>query len=251
MILRSIKVTSPGLKDKIINNLIWAIANIIVFVYVMPTFGLQATFGTFITFSVPIFLLFLTAINLMFDMLWDVVNLSGSALQYELTLPIPPSMVFVKYALEYMYQTIITILPIVPVAKLLLWNHISFQYFSFFKFSLLIITATIFSGFFTLFIISIIKSMYGIRNIFSRVLCPMWNLGGLSFSWYSVYHTSSIFAYLCLVNPLTYAYEGCRAATLQPTIALPYWYCIIALLLFTTLFATLAIKNLQKRLDCL
>jgi len=139
-----------------------------------------------------------------------------------------------------------------PVGKLLLWNQFSLEHFSFVKFYFLLLVASLFLGFFSIFIVSITKDMYsGLDNIWTRILFPMWFLGGFQFTWKTVYHISPPLAYINLLNPLTYALEGGRAAALDPAQSLPYWLCIGALMLFTILFGYLGIQNLKKRLDCI
>lgn len=251
LLLRSIKITSNGLSDKMFNSLFWSSLNIIIFAYIMPSMGLDKNFGAFIVATMPVSCAFFTSINSIYALLTDVSN-DGSSLTYELILPLPQWIVFAKYAFENMYQALAVSIIILPVGKLLLWNDFSLEYFSFFKFYFLLIVASAFFGFFSIFITSITTDIYsGLDNVWIRVIFPMWFLGGFQFSWQTLYGISPTIAYLNLLNPLTYAIEGSRAAALDPKLSLPYWYCILALIIFAAIFGYIGIQKLKKRLDCL
>jgi len=251
LFLRSVKITTPGLKDKMINSLIWSMLNIIIFAYVMPSIGLEKNFASFIVATMPMSCAFFTSINSIYALLTDVTS-DGSSLTYELILPVPQWMIFTKYAFENMYQALAVSILIVPVGKLLLWNDFSLQYFSFLKFYLLLAVCSLFFGFFSIFITSLCKDIYsGLDNVWIRIIFPMWFLGGFQFPWKTLYSISPPFAYLNLLNPLVYALEGGRAAALNPELSLPYWYCIAALVIFSGIFGYVGIQNLKKRLDCL
>ncbi|MFA5998837.1 MAG: ABC transporter permease [Candidatus Babeliales bacterium] len=251
LLVRSFIITSPGIKDKIINNLLWSILNIVVFTYVMPSMGLDKNFGAFMVATMPISCAFFVSISSIYVLLTDISN-DGSNLQYELTLPLPQWLAFAKYAFENTYQALCSAILVLPVGQLLLWNHYSFVDLSYVKFYLLLTVASFFFGFFSIFIASITTDMYsGLDNMWTRIIFPMWFLGGFQFSWKTVYHISPAMAYINLLNPVTYALEGARSAALDPSDSLPYWLCIGALTLFTILFGYLGIQNLKKRLDCI
>ena len=251
MLLRSIKVTAPGLKDKIINNLVWSVINVLIFTYIMPSNNPEVTFGALMAVAAPITTCIFSSVSGMLVLLTEITQ-EGTHLQYELTLPMKQSTVFVKYALQFAYESFITSLLVLPIIKILLWNQIPLESFCFFKFHLILLMTSIFGGFFGIFVVSITKDMYsGYDNISTRIIFPLWFLGGFQFSWQSLYNISPMLANLNLFNPFTYAFEGCRAAGLNPNVSLPYWCCFFALLFFTFIFAFFGIKNLKKRLDCL
>lgn len=250
LFVSNFRTFKPRIADQIINGLFWSTINIIVFGYIMIERGVSADYGPFIVVTLAcvqgIFTPFHNIIILISNM-----NDSSSNLHYELTLPIPQSWIFLKYAITNAYQGFITTLLILPFGKVLLWNSFSFQYFSFCKFYFLTILTCLFSGFFALFLASKMHDLFKIANMWQRILFPLWFLAGFQFSWKDLYQTSPALAYLNLLNPLTYAVEGARAAGLNPALSLPYWNCIAALTGFTILFGYLGIKNLKQRMDCL
>ena len=250
MIIRTFLIYKPNFKDKVLNAAVWVALNITVFGLIMPTIGLH-NFGPFMLISTTISQGFFTAVNNIASIVTEI-NETSSNLQYELTLPISSTKVFVKYALELAYQGFITSMLIFPMGLLLLNNEFSFQYFLWGKFYLIQIIACTFSGFFALWIASFTKDIYnGLENFWLRIIFPLWFLGGFQFSWKNLFSIAPKFAYINLFNPLTYALEGGRAAALDPALSLPYWNCIGALTVFTMLFGYLGIKKLKKRLDCL
>ncbi|MBI2352616.1 hypothetical protein HYV11_00010 [Candidatus Dependentiae bacterium] len=251
LLLRSIKISSKGLFDKIINSLIWSIFTILIYTYIMPNMGMDQTIGTFMAATLPLSCAFFASFNTSYILLIDMTN-DGSALTYELLLPIPQWIIFAKYAIENSYQAIVVSFFILPISKLLLWDHLSLEHFSIIKFHFMLIIASISFGFFSIFVASITKDMFsGYDNISNRIIFPMWLLGGYQFSWKTLYQISPTLAYLNLLNPLTYALEGGRSTIIDPQLCLPYWYCIFALIIFAIISGYFGIQKLKKRLDCL
>jgi ABC-type polysaccharide/polyol phosphate export permease len=249
LLISNFHTFKPRLKDQIINGLLWGGINIAVFAYIMPTRGL-VDYGPFILISIASIQGFMIPVHNVILLVSDI-NDPGSNLHYELSLPVRQSMVFIKYALANAYQGFITTMLIIPMGKLALWKSFSFQYFSFFKLYFLISLVCLFSGFFSLLLASRIHNLFKISNMWQRIIFPLWFLAGFQFSWKNLYETSPALAYLNLLNPLTYALEGGRAAALNPADSLPYWNCIAALIFFTTVSGCLGIYKLRKRLDCL
>ncbi|OGB86276.1 hypothetical protein A3J41_02745 [candidate division TM6 bacterium RIFCSPHIGHO2_12_FULL_38_8] len=240
----------PRIVDQMINGLLWAGINIMVFGYIMTTRGISADYGPFIVVTIASVQGFFIPVHNVILLVSDM-NDQGSNLHYELTLPTPQWSVFVKYALANAYQGFITTLLMIPFGKLMLGAKFNLHYFSFFKFYFLIVLTCLFSGFFALFLASRIKDLFKISNMWQRIIFPLWFLAGFQFSWKNLYDIAPTLAYLNLCNPLTYALEGGRAAALNPALSLPYWRCVIMLIGFTILFGYLGVMNLKKRLDCL
>lgn len=248
LLIRSFIIYKPEFKHKIINALIVSGLHIIVYTYIMPSLGL-INFGPFILFTSISTLAFFSAINNLPAFIMEITNEENN-LKYELTLPIPQWLIFFKYAIVNSYQGLITAFFVLPVGKLLLWNIECFTYFSTIKFLVILIISSIFFGLFSIFIASITATIYTFDDIWIRIIFPMWFLGGFQFSWKNLYAISPIVAYINFLNPLMYVLEGIRSASLDPTLSLPYWICIIVLILASLLFGYIGIHNLKKRLDC-
>ena len=250
LMIRSFVVYKPHFKDKTINALTWTTLNVAVVAFIMPTVGLY-NFGPFSLIGITASNSFFTAANQISGLISEIEG-DTSNLKYELTLPIPQWLALAKYAFEYAYQGFISSLMIVPIGLVLLFREFQFQNFFIIKFHCILLLISIFSGFFALWMSNFVKDMFhGIENMWSRIIFPLWFLGGFQFSWQGLYSISPVLAYINLLNPLTYAMEGARACTLNPALSLPYWNCVFALVGFTIIFGYLGIRNLKRRLDCL
>lgn len=251
MLMRSRKVLAPALKDKLINNLVWSNLNIIIFGLIMPQLGLSQNFGAFMTLTMPASCAFFLSVNCIYGLLYDVTN-DGSNLRYELTLPIPQWLTFAKYGIENIMQSFIIASLSFPIGSLLMWHQVSFSCIGIIKFYCILLMSCIFSGIFALFIVSITYDFFnGLDNAWTRIIFPMWFLGGFQFSWQTLYDISPYLAYINLLNPVTYALEGCRASMMYTNSSLPYALCFCMLLLFSTVFGYVGIQRLKKRMDCL
>ncbi|MBI2344848.1 hypothetical protein HYV10_02120 [Candidatus Dependentiae bacterium] len=254
MLERSILTMRYTLPDKIINHLYWVILNIVVFSYIMPhapSVGISSNYGLLVALSMPISAAFFGAINCMYGLLYDVTN-EGSHLRYELTLPIPQWLVFTKYGIEISIQTFIATSVLFPVVYIMLFKQITFTLVSIIKFYLILMATSLFSGFFSVFIVSMAQDiLQGLDNVWIRIVFPMWFLGCFQFSWSDLYTINPIIAYADLCNPLTWALEASRSSIVTNGSVLNFWLCILALIIFTLIFGYIGTQRLLKRMDCL
>src|SRR3990167_6171253 len=142
--------------DNYINTLCWVILSLLVFQFIMPQLGCNYQ-GDFVLVSCVISKAFF---GIMDGVSCVVADLEGDkTITYDMTLPISHNLLFVKIAISNAIQAFLLSIFIIPAGKLLLWNYISFPYFCFPKFILIIFISSFFAGFFSLFIISITKSI--------------------------------------------------------------------------------------------
>jgi ABC-2 type transport system permease protein len=233
--------------DKVINLSIWVTCTIIIMGYIMPLLGLNPDYGVFqlggLVGSAGLFEVFPSVMNL-------VVDYEGDRLiSYQLTLPVPSWLIFIKIICNYAINAIVLGIIVVPLGKLILWNQFDLTKISIIPFFLVLIITGIFFGVFTLFISSLVKNMATIENVWMRVLFPLWFFGGFQFSWYVLYQLVPKLAYINLLNPITYIMEGMRATLLGQEGYIHYIYCLVALVFFSILFGVIAIARLKKRLD--
>ena len=181
-----------------------------------------------------------------------VADIQGNkTISYELTLPIRPTLIFIKYALSSALEAFLISCLLLPVGKLLFFTTIHFTHFSLIKLSIIYFCSSLFFGFFSLLLASTIKNLYKAENIWIRIIFPMWFLGCYQFSWKTLYAVSPLFAYINLLNPLTHITEAGRSATLDVTGSLPFWSSCMYLLFCTALVGYIGIRLLKKRLDCI
>lgn len=217
--------------------------------YVMPLLGMTQEYGPFAAWgaipSACIFELYGLAILLVTDIRGE------RAISSRLILPVPTNLVFVAKACAYAIKSLANTLTAGTVGALLLavGGRFSLAHFSLFKLSLGIVVCVVFVGFFSLFMTSLVESIYRLSSVWTRILYPLWYLGGAQFSWQVTVAFWPTLGFCCLLNPITYLMEGVHAATLDPSRYLNFWFCMVMILLFTSAFGVIGIKRLKKQLQ--
>ncbi|HBL98814.1 TPA: hypothetical protein DDZ86_04190 [Candidatus Dependentiae bacterium] len=217
--------------------------------YIFPLLGMTQDYGPFVAWSaIPsagIFEIFGFAMVLLSDIRGE------RSISSRLILPIPTYLVFVAKAYAYACRALINVVAAagVGVVVLLVGGRFSAEYFSFWKFGVAVGCILLFVGFFTLFVVSLIKDVYRLNSVWKRVLSPMHYFGGAQFSWKTAVVFLPAFGYLSLLNPVLYLNEGIHAATLNPEQFLNFWLCCGVMLLMTVLFGVMGIKRLKKQLQ--
>lgn len=234
--------------DNYINASCWTIISLFVFHFIMPHVGLRYD-GTFFIVGAVIAKNFYAMMDNSAIIIADIEE--GRTISYDMTLPISHTFLFTKIAISHAIYSVMISLWILPLSKLLLWNHLHFPYFTLYKFLIIIFVTALFAGFFSLFIIGQTKSLQNIEDVYSGILFPLVCLGCYQFTWKSMAEVSPMLAYLNFLNPIMYMFEGIRSATLDPSLSLPFWACIFALLLYTIPIGYLGIRMLKKRLDAI
>lgn len=249
LIWRDMAVFRPHVWGKMVNCAIWVTITTLVFQYI--GFG-----GT--SESIGIFMACANAASTgFFEVMENVDRFIGDlqgerSITYALTLPLAQSMVFIRIALSNALQTMPFALCVLPLSKLLVWDSFSLVHFSLPKFILILVLAQLFYGFFSLWLICMVKNLEATGNIWNRVIFPLWILGCYQFSWAMLLAKSPVIAYLSLAfNPLVFATEGMRAAVMGQEGFLPFWGCCFGLIVFTILIGIIGIKRMKQRLDCL
>lgn len=214
----------------------------------LPSMGLQ-NYAPFILISSAIgYGFFIAAFNAI-DLIDDMTE--GQAILYELTLPIPQWLIFIKYAISTALQALIISLSIIPCGMLVLGTIAPFPEFSLIKFIAILLCASLFYGSFMLIFATAIQNMLQVENLWLRLIFPMWYLGCFQFPWHTLHKISPYLAYLDLCNPMTYIMEGARSATLDPINSLSFSLCCFMIICFALLSLTCGVYFMKKRLDCL
>ncbi len=214
----------------------------------MPAMGLE-NFGAFILISsimsYGFFITMQNAITLIEDVTGD------QAILYELTLPIPQWMIFMKFAISNMMQACLISLTLLPFGLLVLMESNPYPNFSWFKFIIIFTCASIFYGTFSLIFATALKNMQQIDNVWLRIVFPMWYLGCWQFSWQTVYSISPALAYLNLCNPMTLIIEAGRSAAMGSAGSLPFIPCCVMIIIYAFIAGYAGIYWMKKRLDCI
>ncbi len=240
-------IFKKGIFGDIIDTQIWAFILVFVTSFLYPKLGMSNQYGVIYLLGTIVSCALVEAEN---NTMLFVSDMEGNNVtSYQLTLPKPKYIFFLKQILTSAIRTMILSILILPLGKLLLWNRFSFAMFSSYKFLLIFVVTALFAGSFSLLMASLVKNMAEIDTIIFRLFLPLWFLGGVSFPWYATQKISSTISYLFLINPVIFASEGVRAAVLGQQNYINFWICITVLTLWTFIFGFIASKRLQKRLD--
>ncbi len=250
LLWRDVRVLKKDFINSVIDAMIMPATFIIIAGYVLPYLGMPADYGAFMIVSSIVMMAYATANwRGAAQLVGDIEGVRS--ISYELTLPLPPWLVFVKiacaYAVDAMFLNILTL----PLGKLLLWDKFSLAQFSIGKFVLIYLVMNLFFGFYSLWIASWVNGSRGFARFYLRYGSQLLFFSGFQFSWGILREAVPWLAYINIANPFVYAFEGARAAVLGQTGSLNFWLCLVMLCFFVVLFAVLANKNFKKRLDCL
>jgi len=248
LLKRDLTVFAHSALDNYINTLSWVLLSLVVYQFIMPKMGWIYA-GDFLLVSCVISKAFFGIMDGVTSM---VADLDGDkTITYDMTLPISHTLLFIKIALSNAIYTFLLSLFVLPAGKLLLWNYIQLPHFNILKFFIIMTATSIFAGFFSLYIIGTTQSIMQIEDVWSVKLFPLFCLGGFNFTWKIMFQTTPWLAYLNLINPVMYMFEGIRSATLEPSISLPFWICISFLLIASIPMGYIGIYLLKKRLDAI
>jgi hypothetical protein len=248
LIYRDISIFVPFMYEKFVNALVWIGSVTIAFEYIFPQMGMPHM-GGFIAIGSMVAWNFFGMIQHVNTFLSDLEG--EKSISYYLTLPISQGLVIVRMALSIGIQGMLLSLLFLPLLKLLLGNGLSLAHVSWFKFFLIYCTYNLMYGTLTLFFVSCVKHIYSVMTIWQRYMWTMWYFGCAQFSWATLYKVNPLLAYLNLLNPMTFAMEGTRAAVFGQEGSLNFWYCFVMLWVFISLTLWIGVKRLKKRLDCL
>jgi ABC-2 type transport system permease protein len=233
--------------DKIINALVWAGTSIPITGYVLPLFGLSREYAAFFAAGFGIscgwFEIYPQVVTLIADLE------SERHIDYQLTLPIPSWLLFIKMAFMTTVNALLMNSIALLAAKAMLQDRFPLTYLASGKLLVTLILVSFFFGCFMVLMASVIKNMQAVGNTFMRILHPMLFFGGFQFSWQAISSLVPWLGYAILINPYIYAAEGTRAAILGQDGYLSFWLCMMMLVLFSLAFAWYGMIRLKQRLD--
>ncbi len=233
--------------DTFINLFIWVLAMATVTIYLLPSFGLEGAYGSFIIVSMSagagIFEQFSSTAKLVGDFNGDNIT------SFYLTLPMPSWLVFISYGLFFAMNAAIITAFVLPIGKLCFWHHLDLSNINLLQYVVMLPLTSCFYGAFTLWLSSRVPTLERIGNIWMRFIFPLWTFGAFQYSYEVLYKQNAYLAYASLLNPMTYIMEGTRAAVLGQEGSLNFWLCAGMTVVFTVLCAADGIKRIKRRLD--
>jgi len=248
LLWRDLLLIKKDFRDNFIDMLVWPTTASLVFGRIMPHIAqVDSSFAGLTLLGAIISIIFVNALHHIQLQVTDFEH--DRIIDYYLTLPLSSTMVFMKQALSIVLRTYIFGLPLFIIAKLLLPQAFSMATFSFTKFLLMFSAVALFLAFFGLWISSWVRNKDAFIHVWLRMYTPMLWFGGFLFSWQQVHTKLPIASYLMLLNPMTYIMDGLRASMLGQTGFINFWVSFGMLTAQAALFAFIAIRRLQQRLD--
>lgn len=224
------------------------LTNITVFGYFMPQLGMPSAYGPFILVgAIASFGLF-DIIAQVGEIIFDIEG--DKKITFVLAMPLPYRLVFIQLAVKWALNTLILCTPLFLVGKLILWDNFSLSGIHLGRLVLIYPTICLFFGFFSLWLIGIIKKIQSLSSLFLRVVNPLFMFGGYFYTYSAAQSLSPLVGYASLCNPMIYVMEGMRGACLGQQGYLPFWGCFFALWGFILTLGSFGIVSLKKRLDC-
>lgn len=250
LLYKDITIYNKRWFSRSIDALVWSGSSLLIAQHIMPLFGItDPQYGTFnLLGNLAIWGLFemLTSIGIFLG------DLEGNkTIGYYVSLPIPSSMIFVEQACASAYRSIASSILIFPMGILILGNSIHLHEIYWLQFIIAFILINLFYGFFTILVASFVPDLPALTMVRSRIMFPLWFLGGFQFPWKMLYGVAPKFALASLCNPMIYIMDGMRATALPTEKYLPFWICMAMIILFSVVCGYFGIRKLKQRLDCI
>ncbi len=213
----------------------------------MQAIGLTSDFGAFqlagLLASTGIFEMYGNAYSLFMDFEGEQV------ISYYLTLPTSAFMILFNMVIFYIIIGVTLSIILLPIGKLILWNQLVLANICWVELVVMFALSNFLYASATLVFAAFIKNIEMMNSLWTRIIFPLWFLGGFQFSWAMVHKISPVLSYVLLVNPVIYVIEGTRAALLGQGSFLPFWLCSFVIASLSTLFTYLSYRKLKQRLD--
>jgi len=233
--------------ENFINMLIWVVCTILINVHILKKLGLQQNYEDIFIGGVIVAAIGFQIFSHIFN---HVADFSGEKhIDYYFTLPISNYLIFIKSACAYIINGFVFSLAAFFICKIMLLDKMILSNVFILRFIISIILSSTFFGFFTLFLVSICKHPGSIGKIFSRIIFPLWFLGGFVFPWKTLYDMMPTLGVLSLLNPYTHMTEMLRVATVGQKNFLPFWPSSLALTIIILITGYIGIKKIKKKLD--
>lgn len=169
-------------------------------------------------------------------------------IDYQITL-LNPRVVLLQRMLFAGLFSALAALPFFPIIKLILGNNFVTTSTSWLALFAIIFVGALLCSTYTIFLACYISNPRSLVRFWLRVNFLLITLGGLFAPWHIMNTFSPILGYAVLLNPLLYLTEGIRHAITQSSQFIPTHICIIALMLYATIFMLLAWYYFKKRMD--
>lgn len=249
LLLADIRFIWKDFFQNLLDAVAWPAAIIVVNGFVAPAMGLPADYGAFTTVSMMVIMGAYTAWAGSMEIAADLAG--PQTISYELTLPLPYWMAWLKKGFALAIKTaVFNVTPLV-VGKIILGDQFDLSHFSLIHFLCIYLVASLFFGMFALLSTVIVSTAESHSRLELRLIGPMFFLNGWTGSWAMMNSVSLFLGIFTRCLPWIYAYEGYRAAILGPQGYLNLWLCVGMLSMFTAVTIAMNVWLFKKRMDCL
>jgi hypothetical protein len=202
--------------------------------------------GSSILAGLPLMLLLIWSYNFTVPLIFDI---EGDAfINYQITV-LNPRLVLFERILFSGLLTFLLIAPFYPVAKLMLGTYFYTDAVSWPYVYLFLLLGSFLVCAYHLCLVCSLSSSRLIVRIWSRCNDPLLIFGGYWIPWNIVNKFSPALGRVTLLNPFLYLTEGLRQAFFHDPKFFSLSTCLIALVLFSTLFTAIAMYFFRKRMD--
>lgn len=232
---------------KLVDRFVWVISLILVGGYLLPSMGITSDYGKMLLAAALAGLGMLESYSCIAQI---VADLGGDyVLSYYLTLPVSATTIFLRILVYNALFFSAACFLLFPICNIWLPEPIAYGNIHWPKFVTMIFLSNFFHGAVILWGATFVQDMRMLGKIWSRLLHPLWFLGGLQFTWATLAKKSPLLGYLILLNPLIHATDGLRSAVLQNEEYLPFWIMASFLFVATVLAAWHGIRRFKRKLD--
>lgn len=216
--------------------------------YVLSKMGVAAEYGSMIAVgwitSIGIFEAFDAGVVMVVDFEHT------KTCSYELMLPLPSWMIFLKTAIARAVKASLVASIILPLSKILIWHKLDFDYFSIYRFCLAYFLINCLAGSLAILSASLNTTALNANRVWVRYFHPMWMFGGAIFPYKATVAAFPVFSKILLLNPFVYTTEILYSSVLSSSCHyLSYTYCAVGLVLFAVSFFVIGFFRLKARLN--
>lgn len=244
---RNLKIMIKQLYETLIDGLVLALINMLLFVYLFPVIGMseQLIGPVFLGSLVSIFfnLGFSMALRIVFDLKHE------RFIDYQLTLPISLFWLFTSYIIAFFIELFISTAPIIGFSLFILKTKIHLAQVNWPLFMLVYLLILLFYAVLFLALGFLYEYTWFLDNVWPRRLTPLVVLGCVYVPWAKVNDLSSTIGKIFLLNPTTYVSEGLRSTLLGPSGYISPFICIAVLIACIALSVLLLIYSVKKQLN--
>lgn len=172
-------------------------------------------------------------------------------IQYQALLLNPRILILEKI----IFSSIISFVFISPffiISKLILREEFNTLALSVPKLLIIFLLGSICCSCYAILSMCILKGTYQLGSFWRRFNYPLILFGAEWVPWIQIFNFSKILGYLILINPFLYIGEGVRGAVIGidgKNLYIPFFYCIIFLMIISTIFIYATFYLFKKRID--